>query len=309
MDDKYKRRATSITSPIIAIIGSTSSGKTSISLEIAKKYNAIILSLDSLLVYKEINISSAKPSAQELSEVLHFGINEIYPDEKFNVMDFANCYFKALKYAKQNKQRLIIVGGSSFYLKSLIDGLSPYPTIDEKAKSKAKELLRDKQNAYNFLKNIDKELSIHQNDTYRIEKNLEIYFQTGYCLKEFNKQNPKTPIIKEKINILNLQIEKETLNKQIIIRSKNMIKQGLINEVQYLSEKYNTKLKPMQSIGIKEVLEYINKKINEDELESLIIKNTKALAKRQRTFNKTQFDCFNGDKEEIKNKINDMFTL
>ena len=288
----------------IAIIGSTASGKSSLSIEIAKKYNGIILSLDALSVYKEIDISSAKPSKSDLSEIKHFGIDEVYPDTHFNTLDFSDCYFKAIKYAKDNNKNLIIVGGTSFYLKSLIEGLSEYPTISKEALKKTKLQMQDKKQAYELLKSIDEKLTIHANDTYRIEKQLNMYFQTNQSLREFNEKNPKKKIIQEDIDIFNLYIEKDILDEQIEIRTSNMINDGLIEEVKYLKNKYDNNLKAMQSIGIKETLSYLNNEISKEELKSLIIKNTKALAKRQKTFNRTQFDCFSGDTKAIKSEIN-----
>ncbi len=291
----------------IAIIGSTASGKSSLSIEIAKKYNGVILSLDALSVYKEIDISSAKPSKSDLSAVKHFGVDEVYPDVHFNVLDFSSCYFEAIEYANKHNKNLIIVGGSSFYLKSLMDGLSEYPTISKEAIKKTTLQMQDKKQAYELLKSIDDKITIHSNDTYRIEKQLNMYFQTNQSLREFNENNPKKKIIKEDINIFNLYTEKNILDSQIEIRTNDMLNSGLIEEVDYLKNKYNHNLKAMQSIGIKETLSYLNNEINKEELKSLIIKNTKALAKRQKTFNRTQFDCFSGGVEEIRLQISKQF--
>ena len=142
----------------IAIIGSTASGKTALSLEIASKTNAVILSLDSLCVYKEIEIASAKPTLKERGEIIHFGIDEVYPNEEFDVVKFIELYKKAKEYAIKNKKNLIIVGGTGFYLKALIDGLSK--GIDSKIKLDISQL-----EAYELLYSIDKEYM------QRIEKN------------------------------------------------------------------------------------------------------------------------------------------
>ena len=108
----------------IAIIGSTASGKTGLSLDIANKTNSIILSLDSLSVYKEIDIASAKPTKEERGDIPHFGINEVYTNQEFDVMQFINSYKNAKKFALENQKNLIVVGGTSFYLKTLIEGIS-----------------------------------------------------------------------------------------------------------------------------------------------------------------------------------------
>ena len=149
----------------IAIIGSTASGKTALSLEIANKTNSIILSLDSLCVYKEIEIASAKPTLEERGNIIHFGIDEVFPNEEFDVIKFIELYKKAKDYAIKNDKNLIVVGGTGFYLKTLIDGLSL--GIETKIK-----LDIPQQEAYDLLYKIDKEYmqKIEKNDRYRIEK-------------------------------------------------------------------------------------------------------------------------------------------
>ncbi|HFB53666.1 MAG TPA: tRNA (adenosine(37)-N6)-dimethylallyltransferase MiaA, partial [Sulfurimonas autotrophica] len=106
----------------LAIIGPTASGKSDLAIKIAKQMNAYILSIDSLSIYKEIDIVSAKPSREELEEVEHFGINEIYPNEHFSVEIFIKLYEDVVQRCKKEEKNLIIVGGTSFYLKSLLDG-------------------------------------------------------------------------------------------------------------------------------------------------------------------------------------------
>jgi len=108
---------------LFALIGPTASGKSDLALKLAKKLNYEILSLDSLSIYKEIDIASAKPSKQDLAQVKHYGVNEIYPNEKFDVMKFIEIYKKI------PHKNIIIVGGTSFYLKAMIDGISQMPTI------------------------------------------------------------------------------------------------------------------------------------------------------------------------------------
>ena len=135
----------------IAIIGPTASGKSDLALEAAKRHNAYILSIDSLSIYKEIDIASAKPSMNELEQVKHYGINVLNPNEHFSVATFIQFYKKALSAAIKNSKNLIIVGGTGFYLKSLISGLSEIPKITESTKIEAETLLKDLDQAYNLL--------------------------------------------------------------------------------------------------------------------------------------------------------------
>ena len=267
----------------IAIIGSTASGKTALSLEIANQTNSIILSLDSLCVYKEIEITSAKPSCKERGDIIHFGIDEVYPNEEFDVIKFIELYKKAKDYALNNNKNLIIVGGTGFYLKALIDGLSQ--GVDSKTKLDISAL-----EAYELLYSIDKKYmqKIEKNDRYRIEKAYSIYKQTGLCPTSYFEKNPKISVAKD-LKIFEILWDKDELKNRIFQRTKIMINSGLIDEVIFLEKKYTREPNCMASIGIIETLEYLDGKLTKQELEEKISANTAKLAKRQNTFNKSQF--------------------
>ena len=267
----------------IAIIGSTASGKTALSLEIANKTNSIILSLDSLCVYKEIEIASAKPTLEERGNIIHFGIDEVYPNEEFDVIKFIELYKKAKDYAIKNEKNLIIVGGTGFYLKALIDGLSK--GIDSKIK-----LDIPQNEAYDLLYEIDEKYmqKIEKNDRYRIEKAYAIYKQTGLSPTSYFEKNPKIALAKD-LKIFEILWDKEELKNRISQRTKIMVNSGLIDEVIFLEKKYSREPNCMASIGIIETLEYLDGKLSKQELEEKISANTAKLAKRQNTFNKGQF--------------------
>lgn len=267
----------------IAIIGSTASGKTALSLEIASKTNSIILSLDSLCVYKEIDIVSAKPTLEERGGILHFGIDEVYPNVEFDVVCFMELYKKAKEYALKNDKNLIIVGGTGFYLKALIDGLSL--GIESKIK-----LDISVSEAYDLLYSLDEMYmkKIEKNDKYRVEKAYAIYKQTGLTPTLYFEKNPKIPLAKD-LKIFEILWEKEELKKRVASRTNTMIKSGLIDEIIYLERKYTRAPNCMSSIGIVETFEYLDGKLSKEELEEKISQNTMKLAKRQNTFNKGQF--------------------
>ncbi len=290
----------------IALIAPTASGKTALSIELAKRYNANILSLDSLSIYKEIDIASAKPTKKEREGVKHFGIDIIYPNENFSVTTFIKLYQKAREESIKDNKKLIIVGGTGFYLKSLIDGISPIPKISNETIEKTLNLLKDTKKAYNFLYNIDSKYmrKIKPTDRYRVEKMLNLYFETNLTPTEYFSKNPPQPIIKEPIDIYQITTPREILRKRISIRTKNMLDMGLIDEVKYLIDKYTNFPNCMRAIGIKEVIDYLNGFYNIDELKEKIIINTARLAKRQRTFNRSKFkNSIDMSLEELKAKI------
>ena len=267
----------------LAIIGTTASGKTALSLEIANKTNSIILSLDSLCVYKEIDIASAKPTKIERGDIVHFGIDDVFPNEKFDVIEFLNLYKNAKEYAEKNMKNLIIVGGTGFYLKALVDGISD----GLKENTNLDMSLND---AYNLLYSLDKDYmqKIEPNDKYRVEKAYSIYKQSGLTPSQYFLKNPKIAL-SPNLPIFEILWEKDELINRISLRTKQMIKSGLIDETIYLEKKYTRAPNCMSSIGIIETLEYLDGKLDKKSLEDKIIQNTLKLAKRQNTFNKGQF--------------------
>jgi tRNA dimethylallyltransferase len=274
----------------IAIIGPTASGKSDLALNLARKEDSIILSVDSLSVYKEIDIASAKPTIEELNEVKHFGVNLLYPNEKFDVVQFLDEYKRAKNYAKEHNKRVIIVGGTSFYLKVLVNGISKMPDISNDVKEKVQNELLDLDSAYKKLLDIDflYAKTITHNDRYRIGKALEIYFSTNIKPTEYFKANPPKAI-EPNLPIYEIKIDRTLLREKIVKRTTKMLKMGLIDEVAYLEAKYTRESNSMKSIGIKEVLDYFDGKLNKEQLREKIIINTANLAKRQVTFNKSQF--------------------
>ena len=273
----------------IAIIGQTASGKSDLAINIAIKLNAYILSLDSLSIYKEIDIVSAKPSKDELSSVKHFGVDEIYPNREFSVNRFFEFYKNAKANAKRDSKNLIIVGGTGFYLKSMIEGLSELQ-IDLETKKIVKERMQNLENAYALLNKIDREYAskISNSDRYRVEKALNIYFQYKKSPTEFFKDSKKDKTI-ENIDIFEIETERDIIRDRIKRRTEKMIETGLIDEIFYLEKKYKREINPMKAIGVKETLEYLDGYYDLKMLKEKISINTARLAKRQKTFNKSQF--------------------
>ena len=287
---------------IFAIVGPTASGKSDLALELAQKFNSVILSVDSLAVYKEIDIASAKPSKEELATVKHFGIDELNPDEKFSVIEFLEQFKKAKSYAKVHNKGLIIVGGTSFYLKVLSQGISNLPKIEPSIKLEVQELMADIEKAYEFLKSIDIEYAskIKSSDRYRIEKAIEIYKAVNIPPSQYFKENPPEPIVPN-LPIYEIAINRDILRERINLRTSKMLEMGLIDEVAYLEHKYGRAPQSMGAIGIKEVLGFFDGVYSKKELKSKIATNTARLAKRQVTFNKSQLKIkLSGTTEEVK---------
>jgi len=290
---------------IIAITGPTASGKSDLAINLAQNLNSVILSVDSLAVFKEIDIASAKPSSAELAQVRHFGVNELYPNEKFSVIEFLKHFKEAKDFAKEHNKGLIIVGGTSFYLKVLSQGISDLPKPSSEVLKEVAEIVQDLDSSYKLLQKIDLTYSqsIASNDRYRIEKALTIYKTTNTAPSIYFKENPQKPIVPN-LDIYEIAIPRDILRERIAKRTKKMLNIGLIDEVAYLEHKYTRDPQSMGAIGIKEVLDFFDGKYNKNKLLEKIATNTARLAKRQVTFNKSQLNIkFSGSVEEIKAEL------
>jgi len=274
----------------LAIIGPTASGKSDLALRLALENNAYILSLDSLSIYKDIDIASAKPSKEELALVKHFGVDLIYPNEEFSVSTFIDEYLSLKSRCQDENKNLIIVGGSSFYLRTLLQGLSPIPKFSTDTLEKVELLLQDLNSAYKLLFDKDEIYmkDISSTDRYRIEKMLLIYVETGLCPTAYFEQNPPIAIISN-LPVYEIDVDRQTLRKRIELRTKKMIDAGLIDEVSSLEFKYTRKPNALDAIGIIEVFEYLDARVTKEQMQELIITHTAQLAKRQQTFNRNQF--------------------
>ncbi len=274
----------------IALLGPTASGKTALAVEIAEKFDANILSLDSLAIYKETDIVSAKPTLQERRGIPHFGIDLLRIDDYFSAATFFDLYNEAREVSENEGKNLIIVGGTSFYLKSLMEGLSPKVNPSEETRREVEQALLTPEKAYAHIAAHDKTYAakISPGDRYRISKWLEIFLESGIDATTFFRQNRRAPLIRE-IPLFEIAIERDRLRKRIALRTEKMLEEGLIEEVFALEKKYGRKPNPMKAIGIRETLDYLDGKLDRRGLFEAITTHTAQLAKRQETFNSSQF--------------------
>ena len=279
-----------------AIIGTTASGKSDLALEIARENGGVILSLDSLCVYRKIDIASAKPSADELREIRHFGVNLVEPNEKFSAGDFAREYLKARDFALKNGVNLIITGGSGFYLKALLSGLAPQiPDFDEFPINDEIWALAQENDAEFVAK-------FSANDTFRLQKWFSIFKFCGFAPSKFLRENTAEPVIKN-LKIFEILRNKDEIHKRILARTNLMIERGLIDEARALFSEFGRDAKALKSIGLKECAQFLDGEISLEKLVELISTHTAQLAKRQRTFNRSQFNTTSADFDLIKAQI------
>ena len=293
---------------VIVICGPTASGKTALSIELAKQINGEIVSADSMQIYKDMDIGTAKPTKEEMQGIKHYLIDFVSPDERYSVADYKQDAKKAIREILKKGKVPIIVGGTGLYIDSLIYEIE-YPNIefDEKYREKLEKEVEEKglEELYEKAKEVDVEATkkISKNDKKRILRILEIYHATGKNKTEQEIESRKKEVeFDYKVYALNWDREKlyERINKRVDI----MIEQGLIKEVKNVYEKYNEFPTAMQGLGYKEVVEYLENKTTKEEMVEKIKQETRRYAKRQMTwFRKNKQTIWLNAEEEIQNNI------
>ena len=294
---------------VIVICGPTASGKTSLSVELAKKCNGEIISADSMQIYKEMNIGTAKVTPEEMQGIKHYMIDIVSPTERYSVAEFKVQAEKAIEEILKKGKTPIIAGGTGLYVNSLIYNIQYNDIkIDEEYRKYLEERVEKEglQSLYEEAKKIDFEAmkSISKNDQKRILRVLEMYHQTGKTKTELEKESRKEEV-KYDYKVYAINWEREELYERINKRVDIMIEQGLIEEVENLLKKYNKFPTAMQGLGYKEVVEYLDKKITKEEMIEKIKMETRRYAKRQITwFKKIENVKWIQGNETISNNIN-----
>ncbi len=294
---------------VIVICGPTASGKTKLSIELAKKINGEIVSCDSMQIYKDMNIGTAKPTFEEMQGIKHYLIDFISPDKRYSVAEYKIDAEKAIEEILNKGKIPIVVGGTGLYIDTIIYGIE-YPKIEFDDKYRKELEKREKKEGliklYEEAKQIDEEAikKISINDKKRILRILEIYHATGKNKTEQEIiSREKGPKFDYKVFAINMDREKlyERINKRVDI----MIDNGLIDEVKKLLNKYKEFPTAMQGLGYKEVKEYLENKISKEEMIEKIKQESRRYAKRQITwFKKNKQTIWINGLNKIEDNIN-----
>lgn len=274
---------------VIVICGPTASGKTALSIELAKKVDGEIVSADSMQIYNEMSIGTAKPDEEEMQGIKHYLIGNISPTRRYSVSDYKIDAMNSIKEILQKGKQPIVVGGTGLYVNSLIYGID-YPEIETNLEyRKELEKIADEeglQYLYKKAEEIDREAmkNISVNDKKRIIRVLEIYKETGKTKTQLEKESRKNGVPYE-YHIFAIDMPREILYDRINKRVDTMIEKGLIKEVENLYRKYGDELcTSLQGIGYKEVIDYLNGKYTKEEMIDKIKMETRRYAKRQLTW-------------------------
>lgn len=299
---------------IITVVGPTASGKTSVAIELAKKLDGEIISSDSRLVYTDFNIGTAKPTMEEREGIPHYLIDVADPREEFTVSLFKTKSAELIEDMFSRGKVPIIVGGTGFYIKALLEGLMlPEVKADNEFRNEMRILAEEKGRAYlhQKLMEVDPMMGskLYVNDSFRVIRALEVIKATGKLMSEVQiKIDPGYNVI-----YTGLACEdREFLYDRINYRVDLMLEQGLVEEVKSLIAKYGETVSIMKTLGYKEICEYLNEDCTFEESIEKLKKNTRNYAKRQLTwFNANSkinwFLIDKMDKEKICSNIIELY--
>lgn len=301
--------------PLIVVLGPTAVGKTDLSLNMAENLNAEIISADSMQIYKEMNIGTAKVSKKIRNKIPHHMIDVIKPDQNFSVADYQE-YIDNLIPKIINKGKIpLMVGGTGLYINAVVDGfmlpdMEPDYNLRKDLRQKSKK--HGNEYVHDILKEIDPPLAekLHPNDLRRVIRGIEIYRITGKT-KTYYKDKQEKKKERYKTIKIGLKREREELYHRINERVEKMIEKGLIEEVKYLKNKYNLSKTAAQALGYKEIMSYLNDEYDINEAKRIIKRDSRHYAKKQLSFFKRdkKINWFNLSKTKQSKILNEIFKL
>ena len=295
---------------VVVIVGPTASGKTALSIELAKKINGEIISSDSMQIYKDMNIGTAKVTKEEAEGIKHYLVDCVSPDERYTVSDFKKDAEKAIEEILKKGKTPIIVGGTGLYVNSLIYGIEYQDMkFDEQYRNelmKKAETEIGLKEIWEEANEIDPEamIKISPNDKKRIIRVLEIFKATG---KNKTQQEilSRQKGVKYDYKVFGITMDRNKLYNRINLRVDLMIEKGLEDEVKNLVEKYSKFPTAMQGLGYKEVVEYFDGILTREEMIDKIKQESRRYAKRQLTwFRKNKETIWLDSENDMEKNIN-----
>ncbi len=273
---------------IIVICGATGIGKTSVGIELAEKLGGEIVSADSMQIYRDMDIGTAKPTPAELERIDHHLIDIVEPDEDYDAVRFSKQARDRIAEIGSRGRLPLVVGGTGLYIKALLHGLFESKPVDSRIRNRLRQEAEEKGSRflYERLQENDPASAdrLHPNDAYRIIRALETIETTGKSISDLHQDHgfEDDPYIVLKIG---LRMERRKLYRRIDKRIDLMIEAGLVGEVKTLLQMgYTADLKSMQSIGYRHVVEYLQDKLSWDECIRTPKRDTRRFANRQFTW-------------------------
>lgn len=263
---------------VLVVAGPTASGKTALSVSLAQRWDAVVLSADAMQVYRGMDIGTAKATAEERAGVPHFGLDIREPSQPFDVADFLQLF----EEVQAAHPRVVVAGGTHLYLRGLIRGLVGTPPVDPALRAE----LEAAPDLHHRLQQVDPALAerLHPNDRVRLVRGMEVFLQTGQRLSELQAQHAQAP---DRVRAEVLWCDRDDLAERIDRRVLQMMQGGYLGEVQTLLDTGHTRdLKPMQSLGYRHLADHLLDGVELAEAVRRTQRDTRRFARKQRTWRK-----------------------
>lgn len=305
--------------PAIFLMGPTASGKTGLAVELVQKFPFEIISVDSALVYRGMDIGTAKPDAATLAKAPHHLINIIEPTEAYSAAHFRTDALKLMQEITARGRIPLLVGGTMLYFKALQGGLSNLPEADAEIRTRLEEEAKEQgwPSMHARLAEVDAETAarLQKTDAQRIQRALEVWEITGRPMSAIYKQSEGEVLPYKLLKLALVPSDRSVLHERIAVRFKTMLEQGLVAEVHKLREQYpelKAELPSMRCVGYRQAWQYLDAEFNLPELMDKGVAATRQLAKRQLTWlrgmnDTVELDCLDAYLEKQASTLINQF--
>ncbi len=298
----------------ICLMGPTASGKTDLAIYLTEHFPVDIISVDSAMVYRGLNIGSAKPGEEDLAKAPHRLIDVVDPADAYSAARFRNDALKEMAEIIKAGRIPLLVGGTMLYFRALLDGLSKLPSSDEATRKKIEQQAKETGWAkmHQRLAEVDAQAAkrIHPNDPQRISRALEVYEMTGKPMSQLQKEQKAEPLPYQVLKLALIPSERTVLHQRIEKRFSQMLQQGLIEEVKTLLDRgdLHEDLPAIRAVGYRQVWDYLADRIDYTEMEERGVIATRQLAKRQLTWLRSEkgltiYDLSRYSEQHIKENV------
>ncbi len=278
---------------LVVVLGPTASGKTALSLALAEKFDAEIVNCDSVAMYREFEIGTAKPTAAERARAPHHLLDCVEPSEPMTAGEYARRARQVLEEVKTRRNMPIVVGGTGLYLRALLEGLFPGPERSDELRARLRKMSTARGSSYlhRILLRLDPTAAsrIHANDAPKLIRAIEVCLASQYKMTELWKLG-RDPLRGFRILRLGLDPERSALYDRINQRAQKMFEDGLVEETQALLEKYGSRAGPLSSLGYKQAVQFIRCELTREQA-------VQAAQQAHRNYAKRQMTWFRGEPE------------
>lgn len=277
-------------SPVICLMGPTASGKTDLAFAIADEFPCEIISVDSVMVYRELNIGSAKPSEEVLLQYPHHLVDILNPEESYSVANFREDALRLIKQAHENNKTPLLVGGTMLYFNALLRGLAEMPSANAEIRKKICDIAKEKgwEFVHAELAKIDPQAAerIHPNDPQRLQRAMEVYEITGTTMSEWHAKSQQKEDAFNTLKLALIPEDRAQLHQRIELRFDQMLQRGFLDEAQALfqREALHADLPSMRAVGYRQAWKYFVGEYDAAMMREKAIIATRQLAKRQHTW-------------------------